>query len=111
MPRPFEGLVDEAEWIALRELVPAATAPLRLHPDLAAVHPDRQVVLATLLPMAWPVMNRADGRIYLGLQRQADSGDANRDLAASLLAALDAEPGAPVEVPAEPGPGPQKTCP
>lgn len=34
VPRPFEGLVDEPEWIALRELVPAATAPLRLTPDL-----------------------------------------------------------------------------
>ena len=29
VPRPFEGLADETEWIALRELVPAATAPLR----------------------------------------------------------------------------------
>ena len=26
--RPFEGLADEPEWIALRELVPAASAPL-----------------------------------------------------------------------------------
>ena len=25
--RPFEGLADEPEWIALRELVPAASAP------------------------------------------------------------------------------------
>ena len=32
VPRPFAGLVDETEWIALRELVPAATAPLRLRP-------------------------------------------------------------------------------
>ena len=107
MPRPFEGLVDEPEWIALRELVPAATAPLRLAPDLAAAHPDRQVILATLLPMAWPVMTRPDGRIYLGLQRPADSGDANRDLAASLLAALESEPGEVVTVPPEPGPGPR----
>lgn len=107
VPRPFEGLVDEPEWIALRELVPAATAPLRLAPDLAAAHPDRQVILATLLPMAWPVMTRPDGRIYLGLQRPADSGDANRDLAASILAALDSEPGEVVTVPPDPGPGPR----
>src|SRR5690606_2189227 len=91
----------------LRELVPAATAPLRLAPDLAAAHPDRQVILATLLPKAWPVMTRPDGRIYLGLQRPADSGDANRDLAASLLAALESEPGEVVTVPPEPGPGPR----
>src|SRR5688500_19917911 len=27
--RPFEGLPGEADWVALRELVPAATATLR----------------------------------------------------------------------------------
>ena len=26
--RPFAGRVDETEWVALREIVPAATAPL-----------------------------------------------------------------------------------
>jgi hypothetical protein len=31
--RPFQGLSDEAEWVALRELVPAATAKLRLLPE------------------------------------------------------------------------------
>ncbi|MDP9182277.1 MAG: DUF5926 family protein, partial [Actinomycetota bacterium] len=30
VPRPFAGRVDETEWVALREIVPAATAPLRL---------------------------------------------------------------------------------
>src|SRR5215813_3089934 len=34
VPRPFAGLVDEPEWIALRELVPAASVPLRLAPAL-----------------------------------------------------------------------------
>ncbi|GFJ90673.1 hypothetical protein Prum_043150 [Phytohabitans rumicis] len=33
VPRPFEGLADEPEWIALRELVPAASAPLHLTPS------------------------------------------------------------------------------
>ena len=28
--RPFAGRVDETEWVALREVVPAATAPLRV---------------------------------------------------------------------------------
>lgn len=28
--RPFEGLSGEADWVALRELVPAATVPLTL---------------------------------------------------------------------------------
>ena len=37
-----------------------------------------------------------DGSILLGLQVNVGSGDASRDLADALLAALDAEPGAPV---------------
>jgi hypothetical protein len=107
VPRPFAGLVDEPEWIALRELVPAATAPLALRPEYGA----RRVTLATLLPVAWPAMVRPDGEILVGLQRQADSGDVNRDVAAAILAALETEPGGeepvPVTVPVPPGPGPR----
>jgi hypothetical protein len=107
VPRPFEGLVDEPEWIALRELVPAATAPLRLRPGLAGPHGERPVTLATLLPMAWPAMVRADGAILVGLQRQVESGDPNRDVAAAILAALETPAGDPVPVPAEPDHGPR----
>ena len=105
--RPFEGLADEPEWIALRELVPAASAPLSLAPDLAERHGDRQVILATVLPMAWPAMTRADGRVFVGLQRHVQSGDVSRDLAVALLRALDTEPGGTVSVPALPGEGPR----
>lgn len=105
--RPFEGLADEAEWIAVRELVPAATAPLTLAPELAARHGDRQVLLASVLPGAAPAQVRADGQIVLGLQRHQHSGDVNRDLACSLLAALETAPGKPVAVPPLPGEGPR----
>jgi hypothetical protein len=105
--RPFEGLADEPEWIALRELVPAASAPLRLAPALAEKYGDRPVLLATVLPMAWPAMTRPDGRVYVGLQRHLQSGDVSRDLAAALLRALETEPGRTVAVPALPGPGPR----
>jgi hypothetical protein len=107
VPRPFEGLADEPEWIALRELVPAATAPLRLRPELVEQHGQRPVTLATLLPMAWPAMTRADGEILVGLQRQVESGDPNRDVAAAILAALASEPGEPVQLPPEPDQGPR----
>lgn len=104
-PRPFAGLADEPEWIALRELVPAATAPLPLKPSLQTRYGDRPVTLATLLPMALPAMSRPDGAILVGLQRSIGSGDANRDVAAALLAALETPPGEPVNVPApEEGP-------
>src|SRR5688572_12577360 len=50
--RPFEGLPSECDVIALRELVPAATAPL------AVKGSDKNVLLASLLPMAAPAMVR-----------------------------------------------------
>jgi hypothetical protein len=107
VPRPFAGMTDEVEWIALRELVPAATAPLRLKPDLVEQYGDRTVTLATVLPMAWPAMTKPDGRIFIGLQRHVQSGDVSRDLAVAVLRALETEPGSPVGVPALPGEGPR----
>jgi hypothetical protein len=103
--RPFAGLADEPEWIALRELVPAATASLRLDPELVERHGDRPVTLATVLPMALPAMTKPDGRIFIGLQRHVHSGDLSRDLAVAILAALETEPGGAVAVPALPEPG------
>lgn len=107
VPRPFEGLADEPEWIALRELVPAASAPLRLAAPLVEQYGNRPVTLATVLPMAWPAMTRADGRIFVGLQRHVQSGDVSRDIAVAILCALQTEPGGTVAVPALPGPGPR----
>ncbi|MDO3705632.1 DUF5926 family protein [Micromonospora sp. C28SCA-DRY-2] len=106
-PRPFEGLTDEPEWIALRELVPAASAPLRLVPELVEEFGERPVTLATVLPMAAPAMTRPDGRVFIGLQRHQQSGDVSRDLADALLCALRTEPGRQVAVPPLPGPGPR----
>jgi hypothetical protein len=107
VPRPFDGLADECEWIALRELVPAASAPLRLAGPIAEQYGDRPVVLATVLPMAWPAMTKPDGRVFIALQRHVESGDPSRDLAVALLCGLDATPGEPVTVPALPGTGPR----
>src|SRR5690606_40001229 len=69
-----------------------------------------QVVLATLLPLAWPALRRPDGTVLVGVQRQAASGDINRDLAASILTALETtatDGPTPVDVPADPGVGPR----
>jgi hypothetical protein len=97
--RPFEGLAAETDWVALREVVPAATAPLRLKGS------DREVVLSTVLPLAWPAMVRADGRVFLGLQVPTRSGDVSRDLAAALELALGAAPGSSVQLTGLPAPG------
>jgi len=49
-----------------------------------------------VLPLAWPGLHRADGTVLIGTQSGNASGDASRDLAGQLLAALAAEPGHPV---------------
>ena len=99
--RPFAGRVDETEWVALREIVPAATAPLRLRSS------DVPVTLSTVLPLHWPGMVTRNGTRFLGLQVGSRSGDASRDLAFVLDQVLDADPGTSV-VPTElPGPGPR----
>lgn len=98
--RPFAGRADETEWVALREIVPAATAPLRLRQGS-----ERSVTLSTVLPLAWPALVRGDGTVLLGLQVQSRSGDVSRDLAAALEQALEAPPGTPVVPTGLPGPG------
>ncbi len=100
--RPFEGLASECDVVALRELVPSATAPLRL---AEGVDSDRNVLLCSLLPMAAPALVREDGTIWLGLQVQHGFGDPSRDLAAVLELALEAEPGSAVGLTDPPGPG------
>ena len=107
VPRPFEGLADEPEWIALRELVPAATAKLTLASDLIEQYGERDITLSTVLPMAWPAMTKPDGRIFIGLQRHIQSSDVSRDLSVAILEALQAEPGGPIAVPMVPGVGPR----
>ncbi len=87
--RPFAGLPGEADWVALREIVPAATAELVLTGDYAG----RTATLSTVLPMAWPAMVRLDGSTFLGLQVQGSSSDISRDLGSALVAALDSPKG------------------
>ena len=89
--RPFEGFASECDIVAMRELVPAATAPL----TLTGAHADKAVQLCSLLPGASPALVRESGEIWLGLQVQHSFGDPARDLGAVLeLALATDEPGA-----------------
>ena len=99
--RPFEGMPSECDVIALRELVPAATAPLTLKDS------DRTVRLCTLLPAAAPAMVRDSGEVWLGLQVQHQYGDPARDLGAVLEAALATEEPGIVGLTSAPGDGPR----
>ncbi|WP_320782678.1 DUF5926 family protein [Streptomyces sp. CRN 30] len=103
--RPFEGLPGEGDWVALRELVPAATVELPLREALPEDVPS--VTLATVLPMAWPALRRDDGSVLIGLQNDTASGDISRDLADTLQRALTAKPGSPVQGRRAPVDGPR----
>src|SRR5947209_2533633 len=75
--RPFEGLPSEADWVALRELVPAATAKL-------TTASGRAFTLASVLPGGVPALVRADGEVLLGVQLQHSSDDISRDIGTAL---------------------------
>ena len=100
--RPFEGLASECDWVAFREIVPAATSPITLREPT-----DRNVYLTTVLPLAWPALVRDTGDVFLALQVTTGSGDPSRDAADALLRALAADPGTPVPPVGLPGPGPR----
>lgn len=88
--RPFAGMASEPDWVALHDMVAAATAPLTLRDS------DRSVTLCTLLPMAWPALTRDSGDILLAAQTQTSSADVGRDMGDALNRALSAEPGTPI---------------
>jgi len=103
--RPFADLPGEVDWVALREVVPAATATVTLAPThrrpASADSPALDsVTIATVLPLAWPALRRTDGEVFVGLQTGGGSGDVSRDVAGALLRALATDPGSPVQ-PAE----------
>ena len=101
--RTFGGLPGECDWVAMREIVPAATASVQLIGDNKTA--ERPVQVCSLLPAALPALVRQDGAIWLGLHVQHNYGDPSRDLAAALELALIAEPGTQVMMVTDPGPG------
>lgn len=101
--RAFEGLRAEADWVAMRELVPAATANVTLTEEYGG----EEVVICTLLPQMWPALKRADGVTVAALQMVTNSGDASRDVAAAILLARGLSDGTALESLPLPGPGPR----
>ena len=94
--RPFRGLPNETDWVAIREILPAATATVTVRDEFVPEGAPHEVTVATVLPLAWPGLHRTDGTVLIGSQAGNSSGDPSRDLAAQLLAALAAEQGHPV---------------
>ncbi len=95
--RTFEGLPGEADWIALREFVPAGSATITLTTG-------ETVKVCSMLPGNGAGIRRQDGEIWIGLQVAHNFGDISRDLAHVIDLARDTEPGNPVTM-TDPGVG------
>lgn len=91
--RPFAGIPAERDLVAMRQLIPAATAQAAT----TAEHGSVPVTLATVLPMAWPAVRRTDGSVIVGLQATVPGGDVSRAFGQAIVQALDLEPGTAVE--------------
>jgi hypothetical protein len=94
--RPFEGLNAETDWVAIREVVPAATATVTFTPGILAADRPQTATVATVLPLGWSGLRRADGAVMVALQSGSTTGDASRDVAQVLLATAHAEVGMPL---------------
>ncbi|VEG28567.1 DUF5926 family protein [Actinomyces howellii] len=101
--RPFEGVANEEGLVAMMQIIPAASARVRLTEE----HGGTQVQLVTLLPDIVPALRRADGEVLVALQTSTHSGDASRDVAAALLSALELDKGSALVVNGLPEPGPR----
>jgi len=84
--RPFLGLTGETDWVAMREVVPAATAAVTFAAGAVAAAGPQTATVVTVLPIAWSGLRRADGAVMVALQSGSSTGDASRDVAQALLA-------------------------
>lgn len=94
--RPFEGLTGEPDWVALRDVVPAATATVTLKDGVAAADGPRSATVVTVLPLSWTGLRRSDGAVMVALQAGSATGDASRDVAQVLLATAALADGTPL---------------
>ena len=94
--RPFEGLIGETDWVAMREVVPSATATVTFKSGAVTADSPQTATVATVLPLSWSGLRRTDGAVMVAMQSGSTSGDASRDIAQVLLAAAAAEIGMPL---------------
>jgi len=94
--RPFEGLTGETDWVAMREVVPAATATVTFAEGVVAPDGPQSATVATVLPMGWAGLRRTDGLVMVALQTGSGTGDGSRDVAQVLLATARADAGTPL---------------
>ena len=101
--RPFEGLPHEPELVAMREILPLATIPVRTTQEYGSA----DVTLTTILPSMAAAIRRKDGVVLVALQTVTNSGDPSLDIASRLLEALKLKEGEALQSPGLPEPGPR----
>lgn len=101
--RPFAGITGEAGLVAMREIIPAATAPITLSPEYGG----HELLLVTLLPNTLPAIRREDGVVLVAVQSAMHSGDASRDIADVIMQAVELDNGESLTVTELAGPGPR----
>jgi len=91
--RPFEGLPGEAGLVAMRQLIPAATATLQLNQAAGG----GELLVVTVLPDLVRAWRRSDGQPVLAMQPALGANDVSRDLGQAVQAALEAPRGEAVK--------------
>ncbi|MBM7824554.1 hypothetical protein JOD55_000381 [Arcanobacterium pluranimalium] len=99
--RPFEGLPFEAELVAMSEIIPAATLPVRTTEE----HGAEEILLVTMLPQMVGAIRRSDGKLLVAAQTVMSSGDASTDIADRILWGLELENGETFNQTEQPEPG------
>jgi hypothetical protein len=106
--RTFAGLPGECDWVALREFVPAGSAPVTLTAGVFDGAADgRSVRAASVLPGIAPAMARDDGEVWIATQVAHQSADPSRDFAEALRLGLEADRGESVVMTELPREGPR----
>ncbi|MFT0847652.1 DUF5926 family protein [Actinomycetaceae bacterium L2_0104] len=101
--RPFEGLPHESELVAMREILPLATIPVRTTEEFGGA----DVTLTTILPSMAAAIRRKDGVVLVAMQTVTNSGDPSLDIASRVLEALELKEGSALQSSELPEPGPR----
>lgn len=84
--RPFADLPNEGAFVAMREILSAATMP-------ASLKQGGEVTFVTILPDQVAATRTTSGRLLIAMQTPTGTGDASRDLASAVIAGLELESG------------------
>lgn len=99
--RPFEGLPFERELVAMREIIPAATLPVKTTEEYGS----EEILIVTLLPGMAAATRRTDGKLLVAAQTITSSGDVSLDLADRIIKAQKLENGETTAQADQPEPG------